>query len=126
VTLETIAAQLRNAGFTVLGCAFNGDSCFNSLHDGFQNAWEEKLSSGSLNFFETQMMLSVVMSDPLHLLKRIRYRLLSADFRINVNGDERDFAISAIQTIAQIPQVVFNNSRMTKMHDSLPLHLFSK
>jgi hypothetical protein len=35
VTLEAIAAKLRNAGFTVLGYAFDGDSCFNSLHDGF-------------------------------------------------------------------------------------------
>jgi hypothetical protein len=77
-------------------------------------------------FFERQMILPVVISDPLHLLKRIRYRLLSADFRIGVNGHERDFAISAIQIMAQIPQVIFDNSRMTKMHDSLPLHLFSK
>jgi hypothetical protein len=78
------------------------------------------------SFFETQMILSIVISDPLHLLKRIRYRLVSADFRIGVNGDERDFAISAIQIIAQSPQVVFDNSRTTKMHNSLPLHFFSK
>jgi hypothetical protein len=97
---------LRSAGFAVLGYVFDGDSCFNSLHDGFQNAWEEKLSSGTPNFFETQMILPVLIFDPLHLLKRIRYRLLSANFRIGVNGDERDFAISAIQIIAQIPQVV--------------------
>jgi hypothetical protein len=78
------------------------------------------------NFFETQMILPVVISDPLHPLKRNRFRLPSADFRIGVNGDERDFAISAIQIITQIPQVVFDNSSMTKMHDSLSLHLFSK
>jgi hypothetical protein len=38
----------------------------------------------------------------------------------------RDFGISTIQIIAQIPQVVFDNSRMAKMHDSLLFHVFSK
>jgi hypothetical protein len=52
VTLEAIAAKLMNAGFTVLGYAFDGDSCFNSLHDGFQNAWDGKLSSGTPNFLK--------------------------------------------------------------------------
>jgi hypothetical protein len=59
-------------------------------------------------FLETQTILSVVISDPLHLLERIRYRPLSVDFRIGVNGDERDLAMSAIQIIAQIHQVVFD------------------
>jgi hypothetical protein len=53
MTLEAIAAKLRDASFPVLGYAFDGDSYFNSLHDGFENAWEEKLSSGTPNFFET-------------------------------------------------------------------------
>jgi hypothetical protein len=38
VMLEAIAEKLRNASFTVLGYAFDSDSCFNSLHNGFQNA----------------------------------------------------------------------------------------
>jgi hypothetical protein len=38
VTLDAIAAKLRNADFTVLGYAFDRDFCSNSLHDGFQNA----------------------------------------------------------------------------------------
>jgi hypothetical protein len=125
--LEEIAGRLRDTSFSLLGYAFDGDSCFNSLHDGFQRAWEEQLSSGALSsFFGAQIVLPLVISDPLHLLKRIRYRLLSSDFRIGVNGDERDFLISTIQTIAQVPPAVFDNSRMTKMHDSLPLHLFSR
>jgi hypothetical protein len=38
IALEAIAKQLRESLFTVLGHAFDGDSCFNRLHDGFQDA----------------------------------------------------------------------------------------
>jgi hypothetical protein len=94
VALEAIATQLRKSLFTVLGYTIDGNSCFNCLHDGFQDAWEGKLSSGPLNsFFETQMLIPVVVSDPLHLLKRIQYRLLSSDFRIGVNEDLRTGAL---------------------------------
>jgi hypothetical protein len=92
VALQAIATQLRESLFSVLGSAFDGDSCFNRLHDGFQDAWEGQLSSGPLDsFFTTQMRIPVVVSVPLHLLKRILYRLLSSDFRIGVNEDLRAF-----------------------------------
>jgi hypothetical protein len=38
VALEAIATQLRESLFTVRGYAFDGDSCVNRLHDGFQDA----------------------------------------------------------------------------------------
>jgi hypothetical protein len=35
---EIIAEKLRETPFRLLEYAFDDDSCFNSLHDGFQNA----------------------------------------------------------------------------------------
>jgi hypothetical protein len=72
------------------------------------------------------MVIPLVISDPLHILKRIRYCLLSANFRIGVDNDELEFTTSALQSVANAPHVVFDNSRITKMRDSLPLHLFSE
>jgi hypothetical protein len=64
-TLESIARDLNNSAFGVLGYAFDGDSCFGRLHDRFQSAWEEQLSSASLDaFFWTKMVIPFVMSDP--------------------------------------------------------------
>jgi hypothetical protein len=125
IALEAIATQLRKNLFTVVGHAFDGDSCFNRLHDGFQDAWEGQFSSGPLDsFFGTQMQILIVVSDLLHLLKRIRHRLLFLDFRIGVNEDLRAFSILSIHMTAQITPVVLDNARITKMHDSLPLQLF--
>jgi hypothetical protein len=104
IALQASATQLRESLFSVLGYAFNGGSCFNRLHDGFQDTWEEQLSSGPLDsFFGTQMLIPVVVSDSLHLFKRIRYRLLSSDFRIGVKEDLRPFLILSIQMTAQVP-----------------------
>jgi hypothetical protein len=127
IALEAIATQLRESLLIVLEYVFNGDSCFNRLHDGFQDALEEQLSSERLDsFFGTQMLIPVVVSDPLHLLKRIRYRLLSSHFRIGVNEDLTAFSILSIEMTAQVPPVVFDTARIATMHDSLPLQLFSR
>jgi hypothetical protein len=49
---EIMTEKLRVAPFSLLGYGFDGDSCFNSLHNCFQNAWEEWLSSeGVMRFF---------------------------------------------------------------------------
>jgi hypothetical protein len=126
-TLESIARDLNNSVFSVLGYAFDGDSCFERSHDGFQSTWEDQLSSGSFDaFFGMKMVMLLVISDPLHILKRVRYRLLSADLRIGVDNDEREFTTSALQSVANVPHVVLDNSRIIKMLDSLPLHLFSE
>jgi hypothetical protein len=71
-TRESIARDFNNSVFSVLGYAFDGDSCFGRLHDGFQSAWEEQLSSGPFGaFLGTKMVMPLVISDPLHILKRI-------------------------------------------------------
>jgi hypothetical protein len=71
-TMESIARDFNHSVFRVLGYAFDGDCCFGRLHDGFQSVWEEQLSSGSFDaFFGTKTVMPLVISDPLHILKRI-------------------------------------------------------
>jgi hypothetical protein len=52
--------------------------------------------------------------------------MLKGEFRIGVNGDTSAFTALKIQRIAQVRHVVFDNSRVTRMRDSLPLHFFCR
>jgi hypothetical protein len=67
----------------------------------------------------------LVVPDPLHLQKWIRYRLLSGEFRVAPTGSTHIFSITKIHTVAQLHPVVFDNSRITKLHEPLPLNLLS-
>jgi hypothetical protein len=70
--------------------------------------------------------LLAIICDPKHLCKRLRYRFVSARFSIGF-GDQPPilFSLDRIQTAGFLAPVVFDNSRITKMYDSLPLQLFS-
>ena len=62
-------------------------------------------------------------NDPLHMLKRARYRFLSHNFsQVFSNGNIFNF--SNIRHKFNIPSIVWYNGKITKMHDSLPLELF--
>jgi hypothetical protein len=63
---------------------------------------------------------------PLRILKRIRSRFLSGHFRIGVGNDKTEFCIDQIRDKSPLPSIAFNNSRITKIYDSLALELFSQ
>jgi hypothetical protein len=67
----------------------------------------------------------LIFYDPLHVLKRIRYGFVSSEFTIGFGGQQIKFSIDRIQKASICSPVVFLNSRITKMYDSLPLELFS-
>jgi hypothetical protein len=50
-TLRSIAETLERRVFKILGYPFDGDSCFNALHDAFQASWPQYLSPfGPIHF----------------------------------------------------------------------------
>jgi hypothetical protein len=58
-------------------------------------------------------------------LKRIRYRLVSFD--AHARGHDSEYLLlHRIRTHVPLQPVVFQNTKVTKMHDSLPFHLFSQ
>jgi hypothetical protein len=59
-------------GSSVGGFAFDGDSMFNSLHTEFEDNWTQHVSIENPEL--TLSDCSVIISDSLHLMKRIRYR----------------------------------------------------
>jgi hypothetical protein len=59
----------------VCGLAFVGDSYYNSTHDIFFPLWSLHVNDRLL-LFPDMLIDSVIISDSLHLLKRIRFRLM--------------------------------------------------
>jgi hypothetical protein len=127
ITVQTLQ-QLRNIletqyQFQVVGLAFDGDSCFNGLHDDFASRWTRYLSNDPTHvprFPDTWVMIS----DPLHLLKRIRYRFVIG-FHIDSTEERITFSIDQIRSAGHLSPILFDDSRASKMHDSLPLEMFS-
>jgi hypothetical protein len=60
------------------------------------------------------------------MLKRIKYRFLSDGLRVIADERIKIFTITKIKTAVKLPGIVCDNSRTTKMHDSLPLQVFSR
>jgi hypothetical protein len=72
--------------------------------------------------FNTRLL---IITDPVYILKLIRYCFLSSPFQVGVGHDQTEFRIDDVQHKLPLPPTVFDNSRITKMHDSLALELFS-
>jgi hypothetical protein len=108
----------------VCGLAFDGDSCYNSIHDIFFRSWSLHVNDRLL-LFPDMLIDSVIISDPLHLLKRICYRLIRTTLLMGLEHEELLFSIKRFQPIGFLSPIVFLQSRVSKMHDSLPLELFS-
>jgi hypothetical protein len=124
--LRELKADLEDRfGFKVVGLAFDGDSCFNPLHEEFRTRWTQKVLFDSLHV-PLDIPDCAAICDPLDLLKRIRYRWVLGALSIGVGPDDpTTFSLENIQGWRILSPVVFLNSHITKMHDSLPLRLFS-
>jgi hypothetical protein len=92
----------------VCGLAFEGDSCRNSTHDSFFRSWSLHVNDRLL-LFRDMLIDSVVISDPLHLLKRIRYRLIRTTLLTGLGHEELLFSIERIQQTYFCHQLYFCN-----------------
>ena len=66
-----------------------------------------------------------MISDPLHLLKRARYRLLSSNVHTGISSNTNIIEIDTLRNMLEYPSIVYDNSKITKMHDSLATQMFS-
>ena len=125
-TLSYIRNIMKNVHINIKGFAFDGDNAYFILHTKYFNYYIHSLLNSN-NIIDTIRNHLRIISDPLHILKRVRYRLLSEKpILVSFNTDNSIIDIKLIQNqLLKCPSVVFNNSKLTKMHDSLPLKLFS-
>ena len=119
--LNQISDVLRQEKLNVLSYAADGDNAYFGFVNDTINKWN----------FNSKPVLSLqepsFISDPLHVMKRGRYRLISKQMRLlekdspNLHMSEKQYLIELLN----LPSIVFSDSKITKMHDILPLKLFN-
>ena len=102
--------------------AFDGDTTYDSLHLKFFNFYFNHVIA-RLNIGNKGPCLMTIC-DPLHMLKRARYRLLNNRIVCNFKSNASPINIVLLKEILDLPSIIFNNGKITKMHDTLPLMLF--
>ena len=121
--------QLRQ--IKVVGLASDADNAYEIFHDEYLQSY---LKFHPLGFIRGKKIANVtnrpiMICDPLHLLKRMRYRLLKGKiFTSGFSPTGDTFDSSAFQyynPFRGLPDVVLRDGDVYKMHDSLPLMLFT-
>lgn len=122
--LHEIRAVVKNRKINVKSFAFDGDNAYKQLHLMYYNSYiRQVLATNSLKTQTTKRIR--IVSDFLHLLKRLRYRFLAAILHAGFHIESPALDISSIsETLDDMGDVVWCNELFTKMHDSLPLELF--
>ena len=125
--LTQLGEILEEHGLRVTGYAFDGDSTYSRLHQNFFESYYQNLTSDTSFKNYSKISAKSIASDPLHLLKRGRYRLLSS--RVHGGGfsntTDSVILVDSLRSQLNLPSVVFSSERFTKMHDKLATRLFS-
>ena len=123
--LLRIHELLESEHFAIVSYAFDGDSCYSGLHNELFEKYEQIIKSNMsfLNF--SNIKTKNVISDPFHLLKRGRYRLISCNVHSGFYAESPILNISQIKEVLNLPSIVFSPLGITKMHDDLATDLFS-
>lgn len=124
--LSEIANLLKDAGMKVRGFAFDGDTTYSQMHKKFfMSYYSQVVADPDFNNFSFGSEKTVV-SDPLHLLKRARYRVIGCNVHSGFeNTSDSLISIDKLRERFNLPSAVFSSEKFTKMHDSLATSLFS-
>ena len=125
--LDFLKEKMKNHHITILGNAFDADNKYDCLHTKYLSQYSKRVISKDGSIFEiTQKVYFRIICDPLHMLKRARYRMLkNIPMAISIQANPTIFSHQIVEEYLKIPSIVFNDSPITKMHDILPLTLFS-
>ena len=123
--LGSLASMLEEFGFRVIGFAFDGDITYSRLHRTFFTSYysQAALNVSFDNYSSSERM---AVSDPLHLLKRGRYRLLSSN--VHAGFEKTNDSLISVQRIrnnTDLPSLVFSPEKFAKMNDELATQMFS-
>ena len=100
---------MKKFDINTISYAADGDSIFSPLH--LKNIKNHIIN----NIFYTSTTSSspLMISDPLHLLKRARYHLIPQIYNK-----------TQILSLLDLPSMIMRSDRASKMHDKLPLLFF--
>lgn len=107
--LKNLTNQLKKFNINTVSYAADGDSYFIPLH--LKNIKNHII--GNTYYTSPSSSEPVVISDPLHLLKRARYHLIPYIYNKTQFVD-----------ILNLPSMSIRNDKASKMHDRLPIQIF--
>ena len=122
--LSKIREEVKKRRINIKSYAFDGDNAYLELHKIYYESYIHSIiQKETINIKKTQVIRTV--SDYLHILKRLRYRLLNSTVHAGFDQSANPIILDDIQNILNnVPPVVWCNEQYTKMHDKLPLELF--
>lgn len=123
--LFSIRDALKNRNITILTFAFDGDSGYSKLHNEFFYSYINSIIRNNVISFSKTIIFKVT-SDFLHLIKRLRYRLFGVEIHSGFLLSNPSFNVDKLrQYFPNLPNIIWYDEPITKMHDVLPLKLFS-
>lgn len=123
-TIDLIWNLFNNCSMniTLRFLSFDGDKKYLSYHRSYLMEWMPKY----LTEFKLQNISKAIISDPMHLLKRLRYRLVN---HVNLSFGNKNSASISTQTFQKlfpnITDLAWNPSQVTKQDDFYPKLLFN-
>ena len=123
--LEKLSNILNENGVKVLGYAMDGDSTYRKLHNLFYEEYNSSVRQDCAFTNFSAIRSRLMVSDPLHILKRARYRLLNSDVHTGLTNSSDVIDVEKLKKLLNLTSKVFSNQKFTKMHDDLPISLFS-
>ena len=122
--LGILREKLQKFNLSVQSYAFDGDSTYRRLHQNFfESYYAQLIKNYSISFGDISGPL--IVSDPLHLLKRARYRCLSKEIHVGISGEDRRLNLQKMKKLFDVPTTVWIDKPYSKMHDDLAVPLFS-
>ncbi|KAK8899972.1 hypothetical protein M9Y10_002295 [Tritrichomonas musculus] len=106
--LLELSKELKKLEIETISFAADGDTFFSQMHE--TNIANHIFHNNYV--IKSVLQKTLMISDPLHVLKRVRYHLIP-------EIEDK----SQLLKILNLPSMVFRNDRASKMHDKLPLLL---
>lgn len=115
--LNNISKILNDNNLSVCSFSSDGDNGYRELTSKMLQKWNNSIEPN------VEFPPPLYTNDPLHIIKRARYRSLS-HILYQINRTSPSINISNLESMLNLPSVVFSNSKITKMQDSYPIKLF--
>lgn len=115
--LNNISKILNDNNLSVSSFSSDGDNGYRELTSEMLQKWNNSIEPN------VEFPPPLYTNDPLHIIKRARYRSLS-HILYQINRTSPSINISNLESMLNLPSVVFSNSKITKMQDSYPIKLF--
>ena len=122
--LYLIRDEVKKRNVNIRSFAFDGDTAYKNIHKMYYESYIRKALKTRFIGAKAKKQIHAV-SDFLHLIKRLRYRLLSLIIHAGFDINAIFLDVEKIKKIlrSEYP-VIWDNNRYTKMHDKLSIEMF--